>query len=305
MATFYQLFVICSSLFLISVGSGVIKSSLLAFGADQLYSNNIHFPERASFSLDKYISRHYQVMLPAIFVGCTGVVCVQEQLGWKLGFGVSVVLLLFAVLSFFLVSPLYVKLKASKGMFFGLGRVIVNSIRNRNLKLPSEDIDGFYNAKEGSHLTIPSRNGFFLQVKTMDRHLTPKFEIPAGQFTSFPVFFSVIWLALYDHIILPFASKIFHKPVSLSIKTRMGIGLLCSSLIMALSAFIESLRRKAAIQEGYADKPHSVVDISVFWILPKFVLAGVGNAFIAVGQTESFSKSYLKACLVLHLCSLH
>ncbi|XP_071721924.1 protein NRT1/ PTR FAMILY 1.1-like [Rutidosis leptorrhynchoides] len=223
-ATFYQLSVICSSLLLISVGRGGIESSSLAFGADQLYSK-IHNSERASLSFDKYISRYFQVNLPAVIVGGTVVVYVQEQLGWKLGYKISVILLLFAVLSIFVASPLYVKLKARKGMFSELAGVIVVSFKHRNLKLPSEDMDGFYNAKEESPLTIPSNKlrssggskgidqispilstSFILYstfsqgsievilVKTMDRHITPNFEIPAGAFGFVGPLFAMAWL---------------------------------------------------------------------------------------------------------------
>ncbi|XP_071721923.1 protein NRT1/ PTR FAMILY 1.2-like [Rutidosis leptorrhynchoides] len=296
------------------VGCGGIKSSLLAFGVDQFDSTDNS--ERASLSLDKYISRYYQVMLISNFVGLSGVVYVQERFGWKLGFGISIILLFFAVLSFFAASPLYVMLKAKKRpfcRFLNKSCIISNAKQDfsldKNVLEPSrvctvdqvEELKAlikvapilstsfiFYSAISQSSIEV-------VLVKTMERHLTPNFEIPAGFFTSLPLLFSIIWLALYDHLIIPLASKILGRPVSISIKTRLGIGLLSPSLAMALAAVVESLRRKAAIQEGFADKLLAVVNISASWLLPKFLLSGIGNAFIMIGLAEFFLKELPKS----------
>ena len=78
----------------------------------------------------------------------------------------------------------------------------------------------------------------------------------------------ILWIALYDRIILPIASRILEKPVHLSTRERMGIGLLLSFVCMIVTATVEAKRRSLAIREGYSDDSEAVVDMSVLWLLP-------------------------------------
>ncbi|GAV92410.1 PTR2 domain-containing protein, partial [Cephalotus follicularis] len=127
-----------------------------------------------------------------------------------------------------------------------------------------------------------------LLVKSMDRHIASKFEIPAGSFSVFLVISFTLWIALYKHVILPLASKIKGQPARLSLKQKMGIGLLFGCLSTAIFASVESLRREIAIQEGLVDIPQAMVSISAMWLLPHYVLAGIGVAFNAIGQVEFY-----------------
>jgi len=127
-----------------------------------------------------------------------------------------------------------------------------------------------------------------LQASTMDRHITSKFQVPAGSFTAFQLFSSVIWIALYDRVAIPLASKIRGKPTRLGLKQRIGIGILSSSAAMAALAIIESVRRKTAIKEGFSDDPNSVLHISALWLLLYFFITGFAEAFCGIGQNEFF-----------------
>ena len=73
----------------------------------------------------------------------------------------------------------------------------------------------FVNVSQGSFIV--------LQISTMDRHITSKFEIPAATFLSITVLVMVLWVALYDRIIIPLVSKIKGQPVRLGLRKRMGI----------------------------------------------------------------------------------
>ncbi|KAK0572507.1 hypothetical protein LWI29_032514 [Acer saccharum] len=127
-----------------------------------------------------------------------------------------------------------------------------------------------------------------LQAKTMDRHITRNFEIPAGSLGLFLILTLTLWIALYDRVIIPVASKIRGKPSHLSTKLRMGIGILFTSLSMASWAIVESIRRQRAINEGFSDEPEAVVDISAMWLLPHLVMDGLAEAFYGVAVNEFF-----------------
>ncbi|XP_039008472.1 protein NRT1/ PTR FAMILY 1.2-like [Hibiscus syriacus] len=133
--TTHQLLFLYSSLALISIGGGGIKSSSLAFGADQLTKRNNVADAR---TLESYFSWYYVFVQCSALIAFTCIVYVQDKLGWKMGFGVPTILMLISCIFFFLASPLYVKLKAGKSLLTGFARVLSASFRNRHIELSSQ-----------------------------------------------------------------------------------------------------------------------------------------------------------------------
>lgn len=152
-ATIPQFIFLCFSFGLMSMGAGGIRSSSLAFGADQLdkgdNSSNVDV-------MDSYFNWYYAVVTIAIFISITCVVYIQEQLGWQVGFGIPVILMIVSVLSFFLASPFYVKSMVKTSLLTSFIQVIVASYKNRHFALSSEGTSIMYHHKEGSNLVVPS-----------------------------------------------------------------------------------------------------------------------------------------------------
>lgn len=346
--TTLQLILLCSSFSLMSIGAGGIRSSSLAFVADQLKQPDCRKNPRA---LEIYFSWYYVSTTFSIVVAITCIVYIQDNIGWGIGFGVPVVLMFLSAVFFFLASPFYVKLKAKSSLLTGMFQVILASYKNRHLELSS---DAEYHFKKGSVLVVPteklrflnracvirdpnedltsdgrasdpwslstvgqveelkalikvmplwstgimisaslSQNSFpVLQASSMDRHLTPNFEIPAASFGMFLVISVTLWIALYDRLILPIASKIAGKPVHLSPKQRMGIGLIFSLASIVVTAIVESIRRAMSVKEGYSDNPNGVVAMSAFWLVPQYCLSGLAEGFNAVGQNEFYFSEF-------------
>uniref|UniRef100_A0A803NEP3 Uncharacterized protein n=2 Tax=Chenopodium quinoa TaxID=63459 RepID=A0A803NEP3_CHEQI len=80
------------------------------------------------------------------------------ELGWQAGFGVPTLLMLLSVVSFFLASSFYVKVKPPKAsLLTGFAQVIVASWRNRHYEFPSElNVDKVYHVVKGSTQEFPS-----------------------------------------------------------------------------------------------------------------------------------------------------
>ncbi|CAJ1955254.1 unnamed protein product [Sphenostylis stenocarpa] len=133
---------------------------------------------------------------------------------------------------------------------------------------------------------------WLLQAKTMNRHVTSNFQIPAGSFGVFMIFAVCITAGVYDRVILPLASKVRGKPVTISAKRRIGIGLFFSFLDFVTSAVVESIRRKKAIREGYIDNPDAVLEMSAMWLIPHNILCGIAEAFNAIGQSEFYYSEF-------------
>ncbi|XVF35456.1 hypothetical protein REPUB_Repub18cG0147700 [Reevesia pubescens] len=157
--TIPQLLLLYSSLGLMSIRAGGIRSSSLAFGADQLDKRNN--PENSG-TLQSYFSWYYASVSVSAIIAVTGIVYVQDNLGWTIGFGVPVMLMLMSVLSFYLASPLYIKLHAKKSLFTGFAQVLVASFRNRHIELPPQATNEVYYLRKGSMLQAPSEKLRFL-----------------------------------------------------------------------------------------------------------------------------------------------
>nr|XP_025608201.1 protein NRT1/ PTR FAMILY 1.2-like [Arachis hypogaea] len=146
----------------------------------------------------------------------------------------------------------------------------------------------------GFMLSISSSQSsfFLLQAKTMNRHITSSFQIPAGSFSVFIMISVFITAAVYDRLIIPLASKLRGKPVRISAKNRMGIGLFFCFLDLVVSAVVENIRRRKAIREGYIDNPEAVLNMSAMWLIPHNVLNGIAEAFNAIGQSEFYYTEF-------------
>ncbi|KAL3830958.1 hypothetical protein ACJIZ3_019760 [Penstemon smallii] len=133
------------------------------------------------------------------------------------------------------------------------------------------------------------QNTFSLQqAKSMNRHLTLKFQIPAASMSVFTQTSMLSTIIFYDRIFVPIARKFTGLERGISFLTRMGIGFTISLLATFAAGFIEIRRKHAAIVNGLIDKPHEIIPISVFWLMPQYCLHGIAEAFMSIGHLEFF-----------------
>ncbi|EHA8590737.1 putative protein NRT1/ PTR FAMILY 1.2 [Cocos nucifera] len=127
-----------------------------------------------------------------------------------------------------------------------------------------------------------------LQAKTMDRHIFSKFEIPAGSFGVFGTLTLTVWSGSYDRFIVPVLEKITGRPRAFSLKQRMGIGIIISTVSTGVAAIVEAIRRRKAIEQGLADDMNGVVTMSAMWLVPQHCLSGLAEAFSVISQIEFY-----------------
>lgn len=149
--TTIHLLILHSSFALMSIGAGGIRSSSLAFGVDQLSKS-----DRDAGIQESYFSCYYAAVSMASLIGLTVVVYIQDYMGWAVGFGIPVILMLIATVSFFLASPFYVMAEVKRNMISGIAQVLVASYKNRSLQLSHETEDGTYHLEMGSDLLMPT-----------------------------------------------------------------------------------------------------------------------------------------------------
>ncbi|EOY02086.1 Major facilitator superfamily protein [Theobroma cacao] len=126
------------------------------------------------------------------------------------------------------------------------------------------------------------------QAKTMDRHLTKSFEIPAGSMSVFTMVFMLFTIALYDRVLVRIARRFTGLDRGITFLHRMGIGFVISVLATLVAGFIEIKRKQAAFAHGLQDKAHGIIPISVIWLVPQYALHGIAEAFMSIGHLEFF-----------------
>ncbi|KAL6609976.1 hypothetical protein ACP70R_034382 [Stipagrostis hirtigluma subsp. patula] len=136
--------------------------------------------------------------------------------------------------------------------------------------------------------TAASHNYSFavMQARTMDRHITRHFQIPAATMYIFGPMAMLVTLGLYDRVFVPLARRVTGLPSGITYFQRMAIGLAISILSVGAAALVETKRRDTAAEHGLADNPAAVVPISVFWLVPQFAIHGIGDAFSSVAHME-------------------
>ncbi|XP_038976327.1 protein NRT1/ PTR FAMILY 3.1-like isoform X1 [Phoenix dactylifera] len=124
------------------------------------------------------------------------------------------------------------------------------------------------------------------QARSMDRHLTPKFQIPPATISIFTVMTMLLSLAFYDRVFVPVARRITGKPSGITYLQRMGIGLAISNLANVAAALVETKRKAVAAEHGLLDTPDATIPISVFWLVPQYAIHGLADAFSSVAHME-------------------
>ncbi|WOK95375.1 protein NRT1/ PTR FAMILY 6.3-like [Canna indica] len=128
------------------------------------------------------------------------------------------------------------------------------------------------------------------QATTMDRHIGPSFQIPAGSLTVFFVGSILLTVPFYDRIVAPVSRRFTGNPQGLTPLQRIAVGLVLSILAMAAAALVEIKRLHVARANPASLEKGAVVPISVFWLIPQFFLVGAGEAFTYIGQLDFFLR---------------
>ncbi|KAJ4970992.1 hypothetical protein NE237_004091 [Protea cynaroides] len=127
---------------------------------------------------------------------------------------------------------------------------------------------------------------FVLQGGTMDPHMGPNFEIPAASLSIFDTISVLIWVPIYDRIIIPCVRKFTGHKHGFTQLQRMGIGLFISIFSMVAATVLEVLRLRMVRRHNYYEL--TTVPMSIFWQIPQYFLVGCSEVFTFIGQLEFF-----------------
>ncbi|KAI3437012.1 uncharacterized protein J3R85_005736 [Psidium guajava] len=137
-------------------------------------------------------------------------------------------------------------------------------------------------------VTCSSHLGSFtiIQARSMDRHLSRSFQIPPASLSIFSILTVLSGLVLYERLFVPFIRRFTGNPVGITCLQRMGIGFTINILGAIVASFVEIKRKKVAAAHHLLDAPTAIIPISVFWLVPQYVIHGIAEVFSSVGHLE-------------------
>ncbi|KAH7683774.1 Proton-dependent oligopeptide transporter family protein [Dioscorea alata] len=127
---------------------------------------------------------------------------------------------------------------------------------------------------------------FLEQGMALDKRFD-SFTIPPATLSSFDVISVIIWVPIYDKLLIPIARRLTGNERGISQLQRIGIGLFISILTVTAAALVETKRLQIAKAEGIVHEKVTV-PMSILWQIPQFSLAGLSEVFTCIGQLEFF-----------------
>ncbi|XP_038894640.1 protein NRT1/ PTR FAMILY 2.8 [Benincasa hispida] len=129
----WQLLVLFAGLGLLSIGAGGIRPCNVAFGADQFDTTT----EKGKSQLESFFNWWYLSFTIALLVALTGVVYVQTNVSWTLGFAIPTICFFFSISIFLMGRHTYIIAEPRGSMFTDMSRVIIAACRRRKHSVSS------------------------------------------------------------------------------------------------------------------------------------------------------------------------
>ncbi|TYI83475.1 hypothetical protein E1A91_D05G295500v1 [Gossypium mustelinum] len=139
---------------------------------------------------------------------------------------------------------------------------------------------------------------FTKQGATMDRSITAGFKIPAASLLSFISLTIMVFISIYDRIFVPLARALTRKPTGITMLQRIETRMLLSAISMLIAILVEMRRLKTAEECGLVDKPNVTVPMSIWWLLPQYILSGLSDVsvglalYLSIFGVGSFLSSF-------------
>ncbi|KAJ4834134.1 hypothetical protein Tsubulata_012625 [Turnera subulata] len=127
---------------------------------------------------------------------------------------------------------------------------------------------------------------FVKQGTTLDRHMG-SFKIPPASLAGFVTLSMLISVVLYDKFFVNITRRWTKNPRGITLLQRMGIGMVFHIFIMVIASLVESHRLSVAKRYGLVENGGQI-PLTIFILLPQFVLMGTADAFLEVAKLEFF-----------------
>ncbi|XP_058733396.1 protein NRT1/ PTR FAMILY 2.8 [Vicia villosa] len=127
----WQLGVLFIGLGFLSIGAGGIRPCNIAFGADQFDTKT----EKGRGQLESFFNWWYFTFTVALVIALTGVVYIQTNVSWALGFAIPTACLAFSITIFLLGRKTYICKEPQGSVFTDMVKVISAAWRKRKIRI--------------------------------------------------------------------------------------------------------------------------------------------------------------------------
>ncbi|KAL9239515.1 hypothetical protein vseg_013828 [Gypsophila vaccaria] len=129
----WQLAILFVALVLLAIGSGGIRPCNIAFGTDQFDTTTA----KGRMQLSRFYNWWYFSFTVSLVIALTGVVYIQTNISWTIGFGIPSGCFVLALIIYVLGCKTYVYVQPQGSIFIDIFRVVVASFKKRKVNLSS------------------------------------------------------------------------------------------------------------------------------------------------------------------------
>uniref|UniRef100_A0ACD5T945 Uncharacterized protein n=1 Tax=Avena sativa TaxID=4498 RepID=A0ACD5T945_AVESA len=294
------------SLYMVAIAQSGHKPCVQAFGADQFDATD----PTESLSRGSFFNWWYFGICSSATVAIALMSYVQDNVSWAIGFGVPCIIMALALVVFLLGTKTYRlydsndanganvlsrafsasrKTSPKSGSLVEHGEraenvVILEEVRSMARLFPIWVTCLLYGVVFAQPPTL-----FTKQASTLDRRVgSSGFEIPPAALQCFSGISMITCVVLYDRILVPVARRVSGITLGITMLQRIGTGMALAVAALVIAAMVEMKRLSTAIEAGVVDQPDAVIPMSLWWIMPQYVLIGAADVFTMVGMQEFF-----------------
>ncbi|XP_073015134.1 protein NRT1/ PTR FAMILY 2.8-like [Primulina eburnea] len=158
----WQLAFLFTGLGLVALGAGGIRPCNIAFGADQFDTKT----DKGRAQLESFFNWWYFSFTIALIIALTGVIYVQTNISWMIGYAIPTACLAISITTFLIGMHTYIYKTPQGTVFVDMAKVMAAAYRKRKIDLKSGDGIVFYNgvseAESKSRKTIKADRFKFL-----------------------------------------------------------------------------------------------------------------------------------------------
>ncbi|KAA8548859.1 hypothetical protein F0562_000543 [Nyssa sinensis] len=136
-------------------------------------------------------------------------------------------------------------------------------------------------------IMIAQINTLFVKQGTTLQRQIGSFKIPPASLAGFVTLSMLICVVLYDRYFVTVMKRWTKNPRGITLLQRMGIGMVLHIIIMTVASLVERHRLSVAKDHGVVENGKQV-PLTIFILLPQFVLMGTADAFLEVAKIEFF-----------------
>ncbi|KAI7741385.1 hypothetical protein M8C21_000845 [Ambrosia artemisiifolia] len=316
------------SLYLISLGIGGYNPSLQAFGADQIDTEDELPTTKTDTSPDKksmFFQWWYFGICSGSLLGVSIMPNIQDSVGWGLGFAVPAMAMVVSMVVFSCGSRFYSYDHDRNNDVKSVEKVVqaVKSCVSKFVQLKGEEkakpveleledkplcVKGETETESITDQNSPNSNHlvkilkvviqllpiwttllmfavifqqpatfFIKQGMSMKRNIGNTYKIPPATLQSAITISIVLLMPFYDTVFIPFTRLILRNDKGITTMQRIAIGMFLSVIAMIFAATVEMKRLQMELET-----------LSIFWLLPQYVLLGISDIFTVVGMQEFF-----------------